>query len=82
MAYRKIVPVLLVVLLCAGVSVLSASATGAHSLQEATESVLIGGSSCSDLMDGIVVGMGVGVIFGCVWCGIGAVAAKAIGLFC
>jgi hypothetical protein len=60
----------------------AAMATDAHLLPAAAENVMLGGTSCSDLMDGIVVGMGVGMLFGCLWCGAGAIAAKAIGLFC
>jgi hypothetical protein len=82
MSNRKLVPVLLIILLCTTVSLLSAAANGPHSLQATAESMAIGGSNCSDLMDGFAVGMGIGLLFGCVWCGAGVLAAKAIGLFC
>jgi len=82
MSNRKLVPVLLIVLLCTTVSLLSAATSGQHSLQASFESMAIGGSNCSDFMDGFAVGMGIGVLFGCVWCGAGVIAAKTIGLFC
>lgn len=80
---RKYATVLAIVVLCLAVSSWSATMTaGPHALSSAAESMVIGGSNCSDLMDGFAVGMGIGIIFGCVWCGAGAIAAKAIGLFC
>jgi hypothetical protein len=83
MVYRKYISVVSIALLCMTVSLGSATmANGAHLLSAVTENVLIGGSSCSDLMDGLAVGLAVGVVFGCIWCGVGAVAAKGIGLFC
>ena len=83
MLHRRFTPLLLVAMLCAAISLVSASMpAGAHPLSAAAESMFIGGSDCSDLMDGFAVGMGIGVLFGCVWCGAGAIAAKAIALFC
>jgi hypothetical protein len=70
------------VLLCATVSLLSAAGNGSHSLQAAAESMAIGGSNCSDFMDGFAVGMGIGALFGCALCAAGAIGAKLIGLFC
>ena len=80
---RCIVPIVLITLLGIGVC-LSASATGsgAYSISAAAESAIVGGSNCRDFLDGFAVGMGIGVLFGCVWCAAGAIGAKAIGLFC
>ncbi len=83
MSHRSHFTLFLVILICAAVSLLSASVSaGTHPLTAAAEGMSIGGSDCSDLMDGLAVGMGIGMLFGCVWCGAGAIAAKAIGLFC
>lgn len=82
MSNRRLVPMLMIVLLCTTVSLLSATATGSHSLQAAAESMVIGGSDCSSFMDGFAVGMAIGAFFGCVFCAAGAVGAKLIGLFC
>jgi hypothetical protein len=80
---RKYVSVALIAFLCMTVSLGSATmANGTHLLSAAAENLMMGGTRCGDLMDGIAVGMGVGLIFGCLWCGAGAIAAKAIGLFC
>jgi hypothetical protein len=83
MSNRKYTTVLPIVVLCIAVSLWSATMTpGAHALSAAAESMVIGGSNCSDLLDGFAVGMGIGILFGCVWCAAGAIGAKAIGLFC
>ncbi len=79
----KIVPVALIVLLCISVSLISASPmTGTHSLSAAAEGMVTGGSECKDFMDGFAVGMGIGALFGCVWCAGVAIGAKAVALFC
>jgi hypothetical protein len=57
-------------------------APGAHSLSASAETALYGGSNCSDFMNGVAVGMGIGALFGCLWCVAGAVLAKAAALFC
>jgi hypothetical protein len=83
MVYRKHISVVLIALLCTTVSLGSATmANGTHLLSAAAENVLLGGSDCSDLMDGLAVGLGIGVVFGCIWCGAGALVAKGVGLFC
>ncbi len=79
----KLTPVILMVLLCISVSLISSSAmNGTHPLSAAAEGMAVGGSDCSDFMDGFAVGMGIGALFGCVWCAGVAVAAKAVALFC
>ena len=76
-------PLFWLALLCVAVSCLSSAIPAeAHSLTPGSESVLIGGSDCSDFMDGLAVGLGIGVFFGCVWCGAGAIIAKGVALFC
>jgi hypothetical protein len=76
-------PALLIAFLCLAVSLFSSTvAVGSHALNTTAENLVVGGSDCSDFMDGFAVGMAVGVLFGCVWCGAGAVIAKGIGLFC
>jgi hypothetical protein len=79
-----IVPVFLVVAVCAiaGLTNAALAVPGSHALTTAAEGLMVGGSTCSDFMDGVAVGMGIGVLFGCVWCGAGAVVAKGIALFC
>ncbi len=73
----------LVALLCLGVTFCSAGViSSGHSATMSAESLAIGGSSCSDFMDGAAVGFAVGTLFGCLWCAGAAVAAKAIALFC
>lgn len=74
-------PVLLIALLCLTVSLFS-STMGSHALTTTAESLVVGGSDCSDFMDGFAVGMGIGALFGCVWCAGGAIIAKGIALFC
>ena len=80
---RRYIALLSIVVLCALVSLGSATMnSGPQALSASAEGVIVGGSNCSDFMDGFAVGMGVGAIFGCVWCAAGAVGAKLIGLFC
>lgn len=75
--------VALVALICIAVSLLSSTTVAAtHSLPASVESLVVGGSNCSDFMDGFAVGMGIGALFGCVWCAAGAIGAKTIALFC
>lgn len=83
MSNHKYPAVLPILVFCLAVSLWSAALTpGAHALSASAESLVIGGSDCSDLMDGFAVGMGIGAVFGCVWCAAAAIGAKAIGLFC
>ncbi len=78
---KNAAPMALIVLLCVSISLLSVTGES-HSLSAAAENMVVGGSNCSDFMDGFAVGMGIGALFGCVWCAAGAVTAKAIALFC
>ncbi len=82
--YSAIMTAFLMVALCIAVILSSAAMTspGPHALTTIAEGMVMGGSTCSDFMDGAAVGMGIGVLFGCVWCGAGAVIAKGIALFC
>jgi len=75
--------VILIAVLCVATSFIS-SAMGAGSLPvpESIEGVAYGGSDCSDFMNGAAVGLGIGALFGCVWCVGGALVAKGIALFC
>ncbi len=83
MHYRRNIALLSIVVLCAVVSLASATMiAGPQALSAAAEGSIMGGSNCSDFMDGVVVGMGIGVVFGCVWCAGIAVGAKLVGLFC
>ena len=76
-------PLLWLALLCVAVICLSCAIPAeAHSLTAGAENLLVGGSDCSDFMDGVAIGMGIGVLFGCVWCGAGAIIAKGAALFC
>ncbi len=76
-------PAILVLLLCLAASLFSAGlGGGSQVLSPSAESTAVGGSDCGDFMNGAAVGMGVGVLFGCVWCGAAAIIAKGIGAFC
>ena len=76
-------PALLAVLLCLTVSLFSTDLVpGSHALTPSAEGAAMGGSDCSDFMNGAAVGLGIGVIFGCLWCGAAAIVAKGIGAFC
>lgn len=55
---------------------------GSLPLAGSVEDAVYGGSDCSDFLNGAAVGLGIGVLFGCVWCGAGALVAKGISLFC
>ncbi len=80
---RRYIALLSLVVLCAMVSLASATMiAGPQALSAAAEGSIIGGSNCSDFMDGFAVGMGIGVLFGCAWCAVGAIGAKLISLFC
>jgi len=80
----KAVPVALMIMFCLSVSLISSSVmNGTHPLSAGAESVVLGGASdCHDFMEGFAVGMGIGAIFGCVWCAGVAIGAKVVGLFC
>ena len=77
-------PVLLLILLCITATLYgSVAATGSSSLAASVENLAVGGASqCSDFMNGFAVGMGIGALFGCVWCIAGGVIAKGVSLFC
>ncbi len=81
---NKMLPVALMIMLCLSVSLISSSSmNGTYSLSAGAEGVVIGGASdCHDFTEGFAVGMGVALLFGCVWCGAAGVAAKVVGLFC
>jgi hypothetical protein len=74
---------LLILSLCIATSFLSvAMGAGSPPIPESVEAVAYGGSDCSDFMNGAAVGLGIGALFGCVWCVAGALVAKGIALFC
>ncbi len=78
-------PALLIALLCIAATLYGAvMASGSSPLDASAESLAIGGmaSECSDFMNGFAVGMGIGALFGCVWCIAGGVVAKGVALFC
>jgi hypothetical protein len=80
---RSYIALLSIVVLCALISLGSATLIpGSQTLSAAAEGLAVGGSNCSDFMDGFAVGMGIAALFGCAWCAAGAIGAKAIGLFC
>lgn len=54
----------------------SANVSGANLLSASAESVLNGGGSFSDYADGLATGMGIAVLFGCIWCGGVAIGLK------
>lgn len=74
---------LLVLGLCLAICLFSATmGAGSLPLTGSIEDAVYGGSDCSDFMNGAAVGLGIGVLFGCLWCGAGALVAKGISLFC
>jgi hypothetical protein len=77
-------PALLIALLCIAATLFgSVTVSGSSSPAASVESLLVGGSSeCGDFMNGFAVGMGIGALFGCVWCIAGGVVAKGIAMFC
>jgi hypothetical protein len=80
---NKDVRVVLLVVLIVGVGMLSSTMAGATSSPSAaSEGMLIGGSDCSDFMNGLSVGLAVGGLLGCVACAFGALGARALALFC
>jgi hypothetical protein len=80
---RGILPVLLVGSICVALSLFSSAIpAGAAPLQDGTETLILGGGDCSGFMNGAAVGLGIGALFGCLWCAGGAIAAKGIALFC
>jgi hypothetical protein len=81
---REIRGAFLIALLCLTLGLTSsAKMADTHALSNAAESRVVGGSDCNDVYDGIAIGMGVGAIFGCIWCPVGAVAAKGLQMwFC
>jgi len=78
---RKTTSVLLIALLCITVSLTSSTLTaGTDSLSAAAENTTVGGSDCSDFLNGFAIGLGIGALFGCAFCPAGAVMAKAVEL--
>jgi hypothetical protein len=60
----------------------SVTGVGPQVLGGSGEASTVGGSNCSDFMNGAAVGLGVGALLGCVWCVGGVLVAKGIALFC
>jgi len=81
---RNLRVVFLLALFCVGVSLCSSTAalSNTHALSAAAETMVVGGNDCSDFLNGAAVGLGVGALFGCVWCAAGALVAKGASLFC
>lgn len=77
-------PALLIAALCIATSLCGSVMASGSSPLDASMETLTGGaaSACSDFMNGFAVGMGIGALFGCVWCIAGGVAAKGVALFC
>jgi hypothetical protein len=66
--------VLFTALLCASTGIASGRTTSAQQqMRVAQESAVVGGSPGCAFADGVAVGLGVGALFGCVPCGVGAV---------
>lgn len=69
-------------LLCFAVILTSSTLpAGTGTLSSTAENAIVGGSDCTDLLNGFAVGMGVAGLLGCVWCPAGAVVAKVFELF-
>ena len=75
---------LLVTALCvAAVLCGSVTASGSSPLAASMETLAGGAASpCSDFMNGFALGMGIGALFGCVWCIAGGLVAKGVSMFC
>jgi hypothetical protein len=66
---REIGAAFLIALLCFTLSVTSSAMTAnTHLLSNAAETSAVGGNGCDDFFNGFAVGMGIGAVFGCVWC--------------
>ncbi len=78
---REVRAAFLLALLCFTLGFTSSTMADTHLLSNAVESRAVGGNDCGDFLNGFAVGMGIGAIFGCVWCPAGAVAAKAAQIF-
>jgi hypothetical protein len=71
--------VLLIALLCASVTMMSATAAAdSRWLTPGAENMAVGSGRCSDFLNGFTVGMGVASLFGCPWCAGAAIASKAL----
>jgi hypothetical protein len=76
---REIKAVFLIALLCFTLSLTSSTmAANTHLLPNAAERNLVGGYSCDSVWNGVAVGMGIATLFGCVFCSVGSIGAKAI----
>lgn len=73
---------LVIALLCISVTLMSTAATAAtYPLSVMDETMAVGSGRCSDFLNGFAVGLGIAAFFGCVWCGGGALASKAVEIF-
>jgi flagellar motor component MotA len=80
-AKGKMAVILLLAFLCISVTMMSSTLPAdTRALSNASESMVIGGGSCSDFLNGFAVGMGVASLLGCVWCPATAIAAKVVEL--
>jgi hypothetical protein len=74
--------VFMIALLCFTLSVTSSTImVDTHSLSNAAESSVVGGSQCDDFVNGFALGMGIATLCGCAWCPAGALVAKTAQLF-
>lgn len=79
---NKKAAMLVIALLCVSVVSMSTTVTaGSYALSAAAENIAVGGSDCSDFLNGFAVGMGAAAFLGCVWCGGVAIASKAVEMF-
>jgi hypothetical protein len=73
---KKNLSVFLILIICMTITMTnSAMVANSHALPTSAESLAMGGS-CSSLMNGFTLGMGVATLIGCAWCPLGAIAAK------
>jgi hypothetical protein len=81
---KEMKAVFMIALLCFTLSLTSSTImVDTHSLSNAAESSVVGGSQCDDFLGGFAIGMGFATLLGCVWCPVGAIGAKAAQLiFC
>lgn len=77
-------PALLIAVACiAAILCGSVMASGSSPLAPSMETLAGGAASpCSDFMNGFALGMGIGALFGCVWCIAGGLVAKGVSMFC
>jgi hypothetical protein len=81
---REIRGALLIALLCVTFGLTSSTMMAdTHLLSNAAESRVVGRGDCDDILGGAAIGLGIGTLFGCAWCPVGAIAAKGLQmLFC